>query len=1047
MIEENNSEISHSRIDTADDYERQSEQNDMRQHANKIIQGIKKLDSNDASRAIWELFQNAVDLSSECHVRITLTDHSFEFRHNGEPFTPMTLDCLFKQVSSKTLEEKKDFYDESDPVGQYGTGFITTHVYGKELRIDGGLAKGEGYVPLEQFVINRSTDNWRELADRISQLKKRVSSLLKTDQLLRPPYPDTSFIYRTSTDHNKELAKKTLTSLRLILPYVMALNPKLSSVTVTDIDGSQTFYEKKNAYSDGSFTVRPISINDIVQEICYIEDENEKIVIILPLTRKFEAFDLDEQLPRLFLYYPLISSQTFGFNFIIHSRQFRPTEPRDGLYLSSDYDSNRDEEAGNRLLIQRASGLIFDFISSKADFINNPIKLATINFNVNSDDLLLNEYFIELKSTWVNQFMTYRLVETKDGNRRPSEILFFHEELLLDENSFDAIFTLAEQFWSNIPKRHLIREWTKKMGDWFFTETTYIRIIDIVNKIQEFENLDFFKEPNDLKCFYTYLIEHGHADLFNTNKLLPNIQGEFRQLSGNGGLNNKLNLPDEFIEIANVIMPHVPKRHVHADFKFTLEFPDYNRKNYSTEINEHIAAVLTEKAISSKIPKEFIEQLINYCKVTMTVDSFSVPSRMLKLICRYYSYSEDILVIPTVKEDDLDLRPPQRRLVRLFLNDISMEGNDWVVENIDFLKDVIATGANYEAYEEMFLTLPVFPNQLRELSEQSRLIVDDNILEEIKNLYDLVIKPNLPIRASLVDGDFSQFLKNKQKRTARDLTERIESAFFTEQTNDSINEHPFKKEILNIIEQTKTSSEIGKLFPLIFSRRSSILVELADGEDSFSILSLDPSRIRKLAELGNSVLFETIIKLGEEAVQKQQQETANFQHKYAIGTHIENVLRERLVSIISSEIRAEIENEQDGQDIIVRVKGNEAYFIEVKSRWDVSTPIRMSKNQTLKADEQRNNYALCFVDMTKYMGDNRYSIQNITEIEHCIRFNKDIGYEVTHLVDVLNQTKEPDTIRLDGDYRTLVPIKFMENGLSITDFEDFLSEFVERIIN
>ncbi len=150
----------------------------MKQHADKIIQGIKKLDINDANRAIWELFQNAVDLSYKCHVNIKLTDGTLIFIHNGEPFTAMTLDCLFKQVSSKTLEEKKLVYDESDPVGQYGTGFITTHAFGKEVMINGALLKGCGYVPLNNFVIDRSTDNWKELAKRIRTLKKEVASLL-----------------------------------------------------------------------------------------------------------------------------------------------------------------------------------------------------------------------------------------------------------------------------------------------------------------------------------------------------------------------------------------------------------------------------------------------------------------------------------------------------------------------------------------------------------------------------------------------------------------------------------------------------------------------------------------------------------------------------------------------------------------------------------------------------------------------------------------------------------------------------------------------------
>ena len=86
-------------------------------------------------------------------------------------------------------------------------------------------------------------------------------------------------------------------------------------------------------------------------------------------------------------------------------------------------------------------------------------------------------------------------------------------------------------------------------------------------------------------------------------------------------------------------------------------------------------------------------------------------------------------------------------------------------------------------------------NQLNELTEQSYLKVDDNIPTEIKDLYDKVVKPDYPIRANLVHENFEEYLKNKQKKTARDLTEKIESKFFDESLHFSINDHEFKKEI------------------------------------------------------------------------------------------------------------------------------------------------------------------------------------------------------------------------------------------------------------
>jgi predicted nucleic acid-binding Zn-ribbon protein len=262
----------------------------------------------------------------------------------------------------------------------------------------------------------------------------------------------------------------------------------------------------------------------------------------------------------------------------------------------------------------------------------------------------------------------------------------------------------------------------------------------------------------------------------------------------------------------------------------------------------------------------------------------------------------------------------------------------------------------------------------------------------------------------------------------------------------AIEHHPFKEDIINLIQKFKTSEEYEKFFPVLFGKRSSILVELADGDDSFSILSLDAKRIKKLAELGQNPNIEEIIRLGEEALIHQHQENANFQHKYKIGTHIESVLRHALKNVIPDSIEAEIKDVQDGQDIVISVNKVPYYFIEVKSRWDSNNSIRMSKNQTLQANEQKENYSLCSVDMTKYEGKDRYEVENINDIKHLIKFNTNIGDEVIHLIEVLNQTNEPNTIHLDGDYRTLIPQTYIDTGKNMADFESFLVSYLSSKI-
>lgn len=72
----------------------EAERADMKQHADKLIQGFEKLEDSHAKRAIWELFQNAIDLSEYSEIILELKEDSVIFKHNGKPFTTNTLSCF-----------------------------------------------------------------------------------------------------------------------------------------------------------------------------------------------------------------------------------------------------------------------------------------------------------------------------------------------------------------------------------------------------------------------------------------------------------------------------------------------------------------------------------------------------------------------------------------------------------------------------------------------------------------------------------------------------------------------------------------------------------------------------------------------------------------------------------------------------------------------------------------------------------------------------------------------------------------------------------------
>ena len=1009
---------------------------DMKQHADKLIQGFEKLDESHARRAIWELVQNASDLSENCEIIIDFSNDYFSFSHKGKPFTSNTLTSLIKQVSSKISK------DNTDEIGQFGTGFITTHSFGKKFKIDSVLDEYGNYIEIKDFLIDRLAKDSAELVDKLAIQQQEVYKLIKTGDIISIENPETIFSYLSESPTEKNniiIAEKDLCHYA---PIVMTLNRKISIIKVIETGGTVTEYKRTHIDDESNPSKITISINGVDNNIYFLKSEDGSIEIILPLISLEETILIEPSVAKLFLYFPLIGTENWGCNFIINSNRFAPLEARDGIHLNSKNDQTREKEINNRQIIEDASALIFEFIESYANTIKNPVDLAHICFNTNNDKLLLNEYFTELKQNWVDKFKTYELVDTVTGRRiAPIDSLFIDSELLQNEDYFDSIYTLITMFWDNVPSKELVYKWTNIVSEWNEESLNYIGIRDLAQKIQEVGELQFFENPDILQHFYKYLSEQNHEGLFNQYLLIPNIKGEFRQLSG---LNISINLPKELINIADVILSDIPKRHIHPDFKFNLELPSYSRKNFTTELNDYLSKQISDKATSRFVTRDFLYKLLDYCKIASSKDSVSIPSNLMKQICKFYEYNEELIEIITIKDDELDLRRPQKGLIRLFLNDIAEQNSEWVCEHLDILKDIISLASGYYDYEEMFLTLPIYPNQLNELCVQSTLKVDDNIPTEIKVLFDQIVRPNKSIKSSLVLSEFSEYLKNKDNLSPRSLTEKIESVFSDDGQYANINSHPFKNDILFIIEKIANETEWGQYFPILNSKRANVMLDrVSDNQiknDVFSILTLDLGKINKLGSLARNPNFDLIIALGEKAFEEAKRTRTDFQFKYEIGKRIEKLINEKLGKDLER-YAVEVRDVQNGQDIVISSESEAVYYIEVKSRWNSESSILMSKNQFTNAALNKDKYSLCCVEMSDYKNGQpeRYEVDDVNIIFDRIKIVNTIGKEIEPLIKGMLQTTDAENeITLYGDYKATIPQRLIKTGSNIDEFVNYL---------
>jgi hypothetical protein len=92
--------------------------------AKRLIEKLTPLGSHVEvyqKRWFWELLQNACDNNKNVKVQVEINNDWLYFRHNGRHFTTGdALNLIFP-------DSEKDEETNPDVIGQFGTGFISTH--------------------------------------------------------------------------------------------------------------------------------------------------------------------------------------------------------------------------------------------------------------------------------------------------------------------------------------------------------------------------------------------------------------------------------------------------------------------------------------------------------------------------------------------------------------------------------------------------------------------------------------------------------------------------------------------------------------------------------------------------------------------------------------------------------------------------------------------------------------------------------------------------------------------------------------------------------
>lgn len=1042
--------------------EKKDKRQDNKQHCTKISQGLDKFNKSSVDRAIWELVQNARDLSDDCKIEIQLNEDYFIFSHNGNSFTPDTLGSLVKQVSS---EEKED----PSKVGQYGTGFITTHLFGRIIDIEGSFQldpdnNPEYFVDLNDFVIDRTFEEIDEFVEKLCNQLDAIDRLM--DKPVTKIYREmTRLKYKLYDKTLEENAKIAIKNAIKLVPYVIALNPNIKEFVINDkLSNIHVSFSQKTPANENGLDYIPIEIKDFVNDknsytknIYYLSNLRNDIKIILPLKKSFVTEDIND-IPKLFLYFPLLGTENWGVNFIIHADNFIPLEPRNGLFLAEENPNTIKKEEQNKSLIHEASNLIFEYLNNSIENISQTLNLAKIEFDCNLKNDELNKYYSELQKQWTDVFEELYMIPTSIGYKSiksSDNFVIFDSQIvksLSEENQtyLDTVYKYAAKSWT-VPDSKEIIEWSKIIYNWFNKdEEDYVCSIEGIVK----NNVDW--ENGELHDFLLYIKESGNSTLFDKYALIPNRNNELR-LKEN--LLNAKTITQDLYNLVKNIIPEMSGKFVDDDYSDIAVFPSYSRDDLKNSLSAKIGEEKKCFQNNKTLRDDFEKFLLSYCCAFPTEGSNSLRRNIMPVFCRILQQPFVEKIIPSLTADENLYELAFNCIVENMLMNISFKEKDWVENNFNDLSIIHEYLSQSRSHIDIIKKYGFFPSDNYLLHIPNELKVEKNIPNELKEIYNKVFLDKT-IQECLVHKDIANYYSQNNEKKVLEF-EELKGETVAKLIDEKLAEDNYRSSITLDIIAMLDNNELKDYFKNIDKNKAAIFIERIDENKKVSVYELmkidDQDTLECFAELSKNPQIKSILAKATDLIWREGNKKADFEFKYEVGTRIENLIRERLKEEIKSinlffdipkydqTTEIGVEDIQNGQDIIVILNNEPIYYIEIKSKWNFSEPAYMSKNQMKKAVQNNDKYSLCCVDLSETDKSEDRHYPPIDTIIGNIYIHNEIGSDLEPLlsgvIDADNDSSE-SRIKIDGDYRAAIRKKYFVDG---TGFDSLITKICTEI--
>lgn len=525
--------------------------------AKRIMEHLKPILSKSQDlrqRWMWELLQNASDLGDNVKARIEITSDRLKFSHNGKPFT---LDEAYNLIMPDSTKDDETTHRKS-VIGQFGTGFISTHILSKIIQIEGIIEDDEQLYSFS-FHLDRSERSDKDfLIQSIKDAEAEYRENLEELEGLPDDEFQTSFTYFIDNTYSslkgQEIVNDGIESFKELIPYVLTFRPQLAEIEVIDRRATTTKWTFKRDEVESD-------IDDliIIKTICkkngkHIEDRLigniivDETEIAFPIENiedeKFKLLSFPIDCPLLFCAFPMIGTSDFNFPVVIHSEKFVPNRERDGIEISDFDTENRDRLIEAKDAFLTLLGIIEEFEWTDAfniSFLNNPVfnEYSIKTWFTDSIFKPIKEGLYKTKMVELEESLS-----TENKRRSLSEIYIPYADKRL-KNYTDLATDIYNFAFKTIPtllpKREHFLNWFEILDFEIFTsekldlEELIKKISGDVDSLEKFfseysmSNTEAIKFLND---FIKFILEQEEEKLLDDYKLILNQSNQLCFLKG-----------------------------------------------------------------------------------------------------------------------------------------------------------------------------------------------------------------------------------------------------------------------------------------------------------------------------------------------------------------------------------------------------------------------------------------------------------------------------------------------------------------------------------